>query len=121
MNVETNTTAEAGPATATPESIAGLMFEPWVRDETTAEPPSNEEWKALGKDHLPIVRLAWITMFSTKAKLVEGFVDHQDMMMRLTEDCRHSVEFFRSFVTLLEAAEVRLLVAASASIDEAAA
>lgn len=104
---------------ATPEQIAALKFEPCQHSPDEWRPPSNEEWSAAGGDVLPFVRSAWLMMYKTKDEI--GTIA-KDLSVESLEGTWngiiHAQEFFESFVTVLKAAEIRLMsAAASASVS----
>ena len=76
----------------------------------------NEEWLADGADVLPFVRCAWLVMFKTKDELetvVKGLIN--DKSFEGTWDgIERAQGFFEGFMTVLKAAEMRLMSAATA-------
>ncbi len=79
------------------------------------KPPSADEWR----DHInfvfPYIRLAWETMYKTKAELGKVYQElGDDTFGSQVEDMVHSREFFERFVGVLRSAEIRLICAATA-------
>ena len=109
-------TPKAGSAEpATIEQMAAMNFKPWEHTENEWKPPSNTEWNSHGTYLLPFTRLAWLSMFKTKAELetiAEELEDEQ--FEELVNGIIHSLEFFENFVTVLRSAEVRIMCAEAA-------
>jgi hypothetical protein len=104
-----------GPATA--EQIAAMNFEPWAHGgDEEWKPPSNAKWAEDGAYLLPFVRMAWICMYKTKPEL-ETMAEklEEEPFEEMVEGIAHSQKFFKNFVTILQAAEVRIMCAASAA------
>jgi hypothetical protein len=97
------------------EQWAAMNFEPWRHAQEEWEPPSNKDWGPHGDHVLPFMRLAWITMYKTKAEL-ETIADEleDDPFFEMVEGIRHSQTFFEPFLAILKSAELRILCAASA-------
>ncbi|MGD9837700.1 MAG: hypothetical protein AB7U74_07665 [Afipia sp.] len=100
---------------ATMRDYAKISFEPWTRGPEMKPGeliPSNE---ALLNCAIPS-RMAYAVMLRTKKQLVDMFdeidLEHIDNMMASIAD---AAERLKSIVCMLEAADMRLLVAASAN------
>jgi hypothetical protein len=99
----------------TAEQWAAFDFEPWTHTEDEWKPPTGAEWPDHIRSFFPYVRLAWETLFRTKAELqtiAEG-LDGEPLENLLT-GIADSKKFFDNFVKILGGAEARLLCAASA-------
>jgi hypothetical protein len=93
-----------------------MNFEPWKHGGNEEwEPPSNVKWAEDGAYLLPFVRMAWIWMYKTKPELETLAEELEDEPFEeMVEGIHHSLEFFENFVTVLQAAEIRIMCAASA-------
>jgi len=113
MTTATNSAADQEPMTA--EQWAAVDFEPWAHREDEWKPPTGEEWQDHIRYVFPWIRLAWETLFKTKAKL-ETIVEELDgePLSEMLDGIAHSREFFETFVTVLTTAETRLLCATAA-------
>ena len=114
MTTATNSAADQEPMTA--EQWAAVDFEPWAHREDEWKPPTGEEWQDHIRHVFPWIRLAWEVMFKTKTEL-ETIADEleDEPLEGLIDRIAHSREFFENFVTVLTAAECRLLWAAAAA------
>jgi hypothetical protein len=94
--------------------MAAMNFEPWKHEADEWEPPSNDEWAKDGPFLLPIVRLAWIALFKTKAEL-ETIAEELagEPFEEIVDGIGNARKFFSGFVTALDAAEVRITCAAA--------
>jgi hypothetical protein len=93
-------------------------FKPWTMEALEkSKPVSNEKWNEIGRDRLPAVRIAWITLGKTKEELKELVINIPDEA-NLFESLHDGVQFFKRYAELPEVAELRLLVAASAALVE---
>ena len=103
------------------EPCAALEFEPWNLKEAAWSPPSNVEWCQLANPFLVTTRLAWAALGMTKAELMETVARcNTDEVLRADnplERFAEAAEWFKRFVTVLEAAEARWIVAASALVE----
>jgi hypothetical protein len=100
----------------TAEQWAAVDFEPWTHTEDEWKPPTGAEWPDHIRYFFPYVRLAWETLFKTKAELqtvAEGL--DGEPLETLLNGIADSREFFDNFVKILDAAQARLLCAASAA------
>jgi hypothetical protein len=99
----------------TDEQWAALNFEPWTHKPDEWKPPSADEWR----DHInfvfPNIRLAWETMYKTKAELmtVAEKLDGEPLEELIT-GIGDAKKFFEGFVDVLGAALVRLICAGTA-------
>jgi hypothetical protein len=100
---------------ATDEQLAAMDFEPWAHKPDEWKPPLAEEWR----DHInfvfPYIRLAWETMYKTKAELMtvaEGL--DGEPLDELITGIGDSKKFFERFTDVLDAALVRLICAGTA-------
>ncbi len=100
----------------TAEQWAAFDFEPWTHTEDEWKPPTGAEWQDHIRSFFPYVRLAWETLFKTKAELqtVAEELDGE-AFEELLNGITNSKEFFDNFVKILKAADARLLCAASAA------
>ena len=108
MGAQKPNPSSAEPATI--EQMAEMNFRPWEHTEDEWKPPSNTEWNSHGTHLLPFTRLAWLSMFKTKAELetiAEELEDEQ--FEELVNGIIHSREFFENFVMVLRSAEVRII------------
>ncbi len=118
-NDATRATAEAMPE-MTDEQFAAMAFEPWVHEEGEWTPPSNVEWARLANPYLVSVRMAWLTLYKTKPELVEMIegMDREGIFEPYGNGIRDSIEFFKAFLVVLEAAEARVICAGLSIPDE---
>jgi hypothetical protein len=106
-------------APATVEQWAGLDFEP-IDSQTLEDikPVSNERWAEIGRNMLPSVRVAWLTLSRSKAELKEILdklgVNDGDAGCALIEDLADAKHFFERYAEMLTSAETRCLSVASA-------
>jgi hypothetical protein len=100
----------------TDDQWAAFDFEPWTHTEDEWKPPTGAEWQDRIRSFFPYVRLAWETLFKTKAELqtVAEELDGEPLE-ELLNGIANSREFFDNFVKILNGAEARLLCAASAA------
>ncbi len=98
---------------------AELNFEPWQHTEDEWKPPSNKEWNDWGAEHLPYVRVAWISMFKTKAEL-QVVVDElgEKHGTETLEGFLRIIGSLASIVKVVEAAEARIIAAGMTSIEK---
>jgi hypothetical protein len=69
----------------------------------------------MGAYLLPFVRMAWICMYKTKPELETMAEELEDEPFEeMIEGIAHSQKFFKNFVTILQAAELRIMCATSA-------
>ena len=97
----------------TDEELAAMDFEPWQHVPGEWTPPSNVEWSKLANPYLVSVRMAWLTLYKTKAELVEMIegMDREGIFEPYGNGIRDSIDFFRAFLVVLEAAEARVICA----------
>ena len=98
------------------KSAAALDFEPWKCPLGEWTPPSNEEWARSANPYLVTIRVAWAVVHKTKPEVMK-FVEKidNDGGSAVTDGFLDTISFLRACVlTLLEAAEARILVAGSA-------
>jgi hypothetical protein len=102
---------------ATDEQWAAVNFEPWQHEPNEWEPPSNAEWSSFAAQLLPYVRMAWISLFKTKAELetMAKTLD-EEPFEEMVEGISNSKKFFEEYVTILQTAEARIFSAATAVI-----
>jgi hypothetical protein len=96
------------------EQMAARNFEPWKHEADEWEPPSNDEWEKDGPFLLPFARMAWMALFKTKAELeaiAEGLAG--EPFEELVAGIVDARKYFENFVTILDAAEVRIMCAAA--------
>lgn len=101
---------------ATVEELAALDFEPWqhVTDEWT--PPPNDEWAKMMAGQIVSVRLAWRTMYKSKAELMDMFEALDDSEAEeFVKKLANSADFFLGLHEFLHSAEIRLMCAAAAA------
>jgi hypothetical protein len=100
----------------TDEQWAAMDFEPWTHKPDEWKPPTADEWR---REHVnfvfPYIRLAWETMYKTKAELMT-IVEKLDgePLDELITGIADSKEFFEMFVGVLQSAEIRLICAGTA-------
>jgi hypothetical protein len=93
------------------EEIASAEFEPWQHHKDVWRVPSNEEWTSFGERVLPTVRIAWVTMFRTKAEL-------ETILRELDDDAIEAMgaaivearSAFEGFAAVLTSAASRVIV-----------
>lgn len=104
---------EAVAADMTDEQFAALDFEPWQHEPDEWKPPSNEQWARLANPYLVSVRMAWLTLYKTKPELVEMIqgMDREGVFEPYGNGIRDSIDFFKAFLVVLEAAEARIICA----------
>ncbi len=102
--------AESGKP-ATLEQLAAMDFEPWRHAEGDWEPPSNKEWNGM----LITIRLAYATMFRSKAQLIDMVVKEEEAAMDMAEAVFNVADFCKGLSALMDAAETRLMVACAAA------
>jgi hypothetical protein len=111
-------------ATGLPEinnatSWAELDFEPWQHTEDGWKPPSNKEWNDWGAEYLPYVRIAWISMFKTKAELQVVIDDlGEECGIEMLDGFSRIVSSLKGVVEVVDAAEARIITAGMTSIEE---
>lgn len=98
------------PHPASVEDLAAAEFEPWPKN--GGELPTNAEMTGRIENCIATLRIAWRVMHSTKADLVTMFrtID-DDIGGKMMEDFISSIDWLKHFVSILEAAETRLLSA----------
>lgn len=97
---------------ATAEEWAALDFQPWTHADDEWTPPTNEEWNQFRRNHLTTVRLAWISLYKTKAELMEiikGIGD--DGCGQLFNRFTKTTYFLERTAQILHIAEARLIAA----------
>lgn len=103
----------------TREQFVAMDFEPWSHNPDEWEPPSNAQWSKDGADLLPLVRMAWVQMYKTKAELRTMSEELDDETLEfLVNGIVHWRKYFEAFVTLLTAAETRMLIAGGGVVLE---
>ena len=112
MTTATNSAADQEPTLV--KQWAAVDFASWTNYDEW-KPPTGEEWQDHIRYVFPWIRLAWETLFKTKAKL-ETIVEELDgePLSEMLDGIAHSREFFETFVTVLTTAETRLLCATAA-------
>ncbi|SDU42320.1 hypothetical protein [Stappia sp. ES.058] len=112
--------AEGLPDDMTDEDFAAMDFEPWQHEPDEWKPPSNEEWARLANPYLVSVRMAWLTLFKTKPELMEMIagMDREGIFELYGNGIRDSIDFFKAFLAVLEAAEARIICAGLSLGDE---
>ncbi len=111
---------EAVTADMTDQQLAAITFEPWKHEPDEWTPPSNEQWARLANPSLVSVRMAWLTLYKTKPELVamiEG-MDREGIFIPYGNGIRDSIDFFKAFLVVLEAAEARIICAGLSIEDE---
>ena len=115
----------AGPSAVSSESeivtleeMATMKFEPWSHSQDEWSPLSDEEWAQAAPYLLPHVRMAWLLMYKTRAELEAAVVrindaDNEGLFEDLVNNFVRVRKFFEDFVTVLNAAECRVVCAAS--------
>ncbi|MGO9768424.1 MAG: hypothetical protein ACLPSW_02505 [Roseiarcus sp.] len=107
------TKTEDRPITAA--EMAAVDFEPLcAEDLEKCKPPSNAEFDEMVHDHMPTLRIAWLTLGKTKPELVEIMRSFDDESgCNLMDDFISATAFFKQALFLLEKAEARMLCAGS--------
>ncbi len=110
----------AVPADMTDEQLAAMTFEPWKHEPDEWKPPSNEQWARLANPYLVSVRMAWLTLYKTKPELVEMIqgMDRDGIFEPYGNGIRDSIDFFKAFLVVLEAAEARIICAGLSIPDD---
>ncbi len=111
---------EAVTADMTDQQLAAITFELWKHEPDEWTPPSNEQWARLANPYLVSVRMAWLTLYKTKPELVamiEG-MDREGIFIPYGNGIRDSIDFFKAFLVVLEAAEARIICAGLSIEDE---
>jgi hypothetical protein len=85
---------------ATDEQWAATTFEPWQHAPNEWKPPSNEDWSLLAPNLLPYVRMAWISLYRTKAELEPLATLEEEAFEELIGGISNSRKFFEGFVTI---------------------
>lgn len=119
-NASVPAAGEAVPADMTDQQLAAMTFEPWKHETDEWKPPSNEQWARLANPYLVSVRMAWLTLYKTKPELVEmiqGMV-REGIFERYGNGIRDSIDFFKAFLVVLEAAEARIICAGLSIPDD---
>lgn len=97
---------------ATAAEAAAMEFEPWTHAPGEWTPPTNDEWAAMTNPYLVTVRFAWVMLYKTKGQVAESITGLEDEAGRALMDAfTESLAFFQNMVTVLAAAEARILVA----------
>lgn len=92
------------------EELAATEFDPW--DKGGGEFPSNEKLVADMQASIISLRFAWKIVHSPKAEIVTTLKTlGEDLGTRMKDDFIASISWMTSAVSLLEAAEARLLCA----------
>ena len=103
-------TKKSKPKLATMEDYAKAEFEPW-----TDPMPSPAKSRETFRNHYAILQLAIATMRKSKQELVRFWDDSPDDNARgFVEGLQQTEKFFTDMAKVCSAAEMRLLVAASA-------
>ena len=71
MNHHVDVKATASKAALEDEKIAALDFEPWTHCDGEWVPPTNEEWCDAVNPTLIAIRMAWLSLYKSKAELRE--------------------------------------------------
>lgn len=119
-NTPVRAAGEAVPADMTDEQLAVMTFEPWKHEPDEWTPPSNKQWARLANPYLVSVRMAWLTLYKTKPELVamiEG-MNREGIFIPYGNGIRDSIDFFKAFLVVLEAAEARIICAGLSIEDE---
>ena len=107
----TRAARKSKPATAEDYAAADygvIDFQGW-------KPPSNDEWRKMVNPDLINIRLAYIICSRTKAQNVEALRRMDDeTFLDFCGGIRDIAKYLKSLAEMLEAAELRLLIAASA-------
>ena len=119
-NASVPAAGEAVPADMTDQQLAAMTFEPWKHEPDEWKPPSNEQWARLANPYLVSVRMAWLTLYKTKPELVEMIegMDREGIFERYGNGIRDSIDFFKTFLVVLEAAEARIICAGLSIPDD---
>lgn len=119
-NASVPVAGEAVPADMTDLQLAAMTFEPWKHEPDEWKPPSNEQWARLANPYLVSVRMAWLTLFKTKPELVEMIqgMDREGIFEPYGNGIRDSIDFFKAFLVVLEAAEARIICAGPSIPDD---
>jgi hypothetical protein len=107
----------SGSELVTLEQMAAMNFEPWSHTEGEWTPPSNEQWAADALYVLVPTRVAWISMYKTKAELeaiVIALLDDKGSFETLVKGIIDAREYLEMLTGVLNAAECRIMCAASA-------
>jgi hypothetical protein len=101
----------------TVDQIVAASFVPWEHAEDEWTPPSDTEWTANAPYLLPYVRMAWTAMYKTKAELEDISRNLDDAPFRaMVDGIVNAQKFFKDFVTILSAAELRIMCSAASAL-----
>lgn len=119
MNLETDTTNEhrsttdttAGDRLITHQQLADAKFEPLEGQPDLSELPGNREF---GEDIMPTVRLAYLTLFKSKAELANIFAtDAGETGIHFVDGLIAVNDRLKGLCDILDTAEARLMSAAA--------
>jgi hypothetical protein len=116
--------ASAAAAEATPEKkiitaeqMVAMEFAPSEHTEGEWTTPSNEEWLEDSASVLPSLRMAWAAMYKTEAGLETLSRDlDDDAFEYMVDGIGYARKYFKNFVTVLEAAEIRIMCSAASAL-----
>lgn len=100
------------------EDYQTATFEPWQHTDGEWQPPTNH---ALAEEMgIVTLRIAWFTLYKIKAELVEiaeglWSDDDPNLLMELADNIRNLKSMHSDIMTMLNTADLRLLVACSSS------
>jgi hypothetical protein len=99
------------------EEMAAALFEPWEHKKDGWRVPTNEEWMELGERVLPTVRLAWVSMFQTKAELqtISRELD-DDTFVAMGKAIAEARSAFEGFAVVLAGAAARIMCAEASTL-----
>jgi len=99
------------------EEMAAAEFEPWKHRKDGWRVPSNEEWMLFCDRVLPTLRIAWVTMFKTKAELetISRELDDDDTFEAMGKAIGEARAAFEGFATVLAGAGARIMCASASA------
>lgn len=103
----------------TDEEFAACNFDAWIHAEGEWTPPTNDQWAKLANPHLVTIRIAWLTLYKTKAELIEMLGDQlrdseddgNELITSILDQLSATSDFLKGMLTVVDAALARLLVA----------
>jgi hypothetical protein len=98
------------------EEMAAAEFEPWEHHKGGWRVPTNEEWVSFGERVLPTVRIAWVTMYKTKAELenISRELD-DDAFIEMGNAIGEARAAFEGFAKVLAGARARIMCASASA------
>ncbi len=101
------------------EEFAACNFDAWIHEEGEWTPPTNDQWAKLANPHLVTIRIAWLTLYKTKAELIEMLRDQlrdseddgNEFITSILDHLSATSDFLNGMLTVVDSALARLLVA----------